>query len=1391
MGSLNPLEPLMGESKRRSTDGGFGSSFATQKKRKRKSTKAPTVQQMLQLMYALEQEKKKHSGLRGVWNAAKGSVGSLLDIITRPSYAIAEGTREAIDDKGPGGFGGFMHGAREGITGRKKTGFGQVLDELGVLDSHKTLRGAAGLGLDVLTDPTNLLFVAAAPVTGGASLAALEAKVAARGLSAQAVRGAMRVASEGEKFSKAELQAAAKTLKDAGDDFRYHKALATKHIEEKVVSRAEDVSGVPLPLSPRRQQELDMLREAARIEEKNLLGPTKLGAQLKIPFGEKFLPESRFVNKKYGSVFVPLGLKAPTLKRIAEGKGLLGHTPGFSGVADAVGRAFKPGWGDEKWHALQSVAKRAVENLDKEYLGTVRAGLEPHALKLNSDQMLDALHFGETTKGLIARGTDPSGVRVLRKSVLKQGIKDKKITQEQANFIQDWHAVTEQLRQADKEFGVKYAKEIGPVLYVPHLYTQDGKKIEALGKNLFTVPGFSQRRLMQEGNSVKLIKELQDKGVYRGMIETDPVALLANRARRGAQAHADALVRQTVAAAEGVPTRIPNVKKLEEVNQKIARRHAELDALETATEEGLTKIRKGIEETINARSTKRMARFMEGHEKRLKAIDRDIRSLRAKLGRKRKMPLENLTAVKLLSMPDKEFKALSKRMPLNTRLRLIRARNVHNTAEKYRRKIVKLNQEPISVKERRLAREALTEERSGLTKVLVDHVQAIKQLEAKKKLKPAEERDLVDTKRAARDARKRIGQIDNELQRLKEQKSTAKRVHGSEYKAIVYQLHNELKPPKNASKIEKDLWETRGKTLERPMKKGENWRERAEVYTFAVQSDVRKALDAQIPAKKYSGIEQQLSAKLRARETEKGKLAKRQAKEEERKTKELAVEEVKLDERRNAELNKVERIAKSLASLERKRQFHRTSAANPKIPEGFVKLDRLRDPNTGVPMAVSPEIAQGLTRIEHAVRDDKFLLEFARTWNRAVSRWKVYVTVVNPGYRARNTMSDMWNMYVAGVPVWGINRYGPAAARLMRNAAKGDKEAQRVVMEAYNHGILSGLFQGDLQKVVRQMKGKEKSITSPFVKINSTAENWGRLTHYLYRTRYQNMAPQKAALEVKAAHFDYEDLTDFERKIKGYAVPFYTWTRKNIPFQITQMLSRPGRYSAFEKMRNEAEYAAGDDGSVMPDWMQQGFGFRVPWGGPGNVMMPQFGPTDLQKLTNPGQAMGMLSPLIKTPIELATNKSLLTGAPIHGSELAHPRNPISGAAASVLQFVPGANVGQTKRDVRGEPVYGPGANPLVSYAAQQTPWTNLLVNRMSNIRKEQQGDNNALFSQLFGLSTFQTDADTQAAIMQQEFNDAFSQYVRGLRDEKKLPESNRKESDFDQVIRDLLVSQRR
>ena len=67
-----------------------------------------------------------------------------------------------------------------------------------------------------------------------------------------------------------------------------------------------------------------------------------------------------------------------------------------------------------------------------------------------------------------------------------------------------------------------------------------------------------------------------------------------------------------------------------------------------------------------------------------------------------------------------------------------------------------------------------------------------------------------------------------------------------------------------------------------------------------------------------------------------------------------------------------------------------------------------------------------------------------------------------------------------------------------------------------------------------------------------------------------------ASQEVKAALFDYQDLSRFERNVLKRVFPFYTWTRKNIPAQLKALVQNPQRAEKLEIARQQFEHNAGD-----------------------------------------------------------------------------------------------------------------------------------------------------------------------------------------------------------------------
>ena len=507
------------------------------------------------------------------------------------------------------------------------------------------------------------------------------------------------------------------------------------------------------------------------------------------------------------------------------------------------------------------------------------------------------------------------------------------------------------------------------------------------------------------------------------------------------------------------------------------------------------------------------------------------------------------------------------------------------------------------------------------------------------------------------------------------------------------------------------------------------------------------------------------------------------------------------------------------AKIEREQRAYGAMKRNPNVPEGWIELDKNL---AGGRYLFHPEVHDALTRVERAVNNPGVMQSIANGYRKLLGAWKIGATSANPGYRVRNTASDIWNMYISGVPMPRVVQYGQKAAALQRAAyhaaeklARGeadltDNEMQslRLMAEMQLHGILSGLFQGDIQEVARMFHSGTKArdylregklnplaLGKAYIKAtqdwNRHGENWGRITHYLYRRQYQGLSAQKATDWVKKAHFDYEELTPFEQNVMKAIFPFYTWTRKDIPYQLTQMVSRPGKYAQFGHIiQTSNELATGNphqpdkQQALMPSWMRQNYMFRVPGG---EYINPNIGVQDLSSLEHPiSQGIGQhLNPLGQVLAAALTGKNPGTGQDIVGT---HPRNPVSGIGADILKLIPGSNVGPTQRTVRGQPVEGPGANPWYTFAAQQIPFVNFLVNQNSPIKAAERGGAvNAPLAYLGGISLYQRDLQAEQTAAQLDFQNNMKRILRGKRDVGQLaPAATKKLSPFQISLNNLI-----
>jgi hypothetical protein len=446
----------------------------------------------------------------------------------------------------------------------------------------------------------------------------------------------------------------------------------------------------------------------------------------------------------------------------------------------------------------------------------------------------------------------------------------------------------------------------------------------------------------------------------------------------------------------------------------------------------------------------------------------------------------------------------------------------------------------------------------------------------------------------------------------------------------------------------------------------------------------------------------------------------------------------------------------------------------------------------GHPLHFDPETANAIEKVKKVMSgDEATIMEFSRGYRKALGKWKLAVTSINPGYGIRNTLSDYWNMWLAGVPAAAMAVYSGKAAKLMRDAKKGDAAALAEIRDAYDHGVLSGLFPGDVQQVSHMLEhsGSKKALVKDkrFLKLSSKVmqdanrnrENWGRLTHYLYRREHEGLSAVESAQWVKKAHFDYEDLTEFEQKVMKGIAPFYTWSRKNIPYQIERLFMAPGRYAAFPKAANESTQAAGGDVPSVPDYLAKNMAFRVPFMGNG-YMLPMIGVTDLMKADprNIGDTFGqMANPAFKVPFELAANRSLFTGRDIY-DKTGHPRTPVSRIGGDLLSLIPGTNVGPTSRQGQRSV----GADPRAVYLLNQLGPLAGLLTKQNAVGEATQGKWKVPAAYLSGINVSKVDPQAQAMFDELDTQDAFKGYLAGLRDEGIVPRAKKRKKSANQRL---------
>jgi hypothetical protein len=283
-----------------------------------------------------------------------------------------------------------------------------------------------------------------------------------------------------------------------------------------------------------------------------------------------------------------------------------------------------------------------------------------------------------------------------------------------------------------------------------------------------------------------------------------------------------------------------------------------------------------------------------------------------------------------------------------------------------------------------------------------------------------------------------------------------------------------------------------------------------------------------------------------------------------------------------------------------------------------------------------------------------------------------------PAYHSKNTIGNLWNNYLGGVttpkPYYDAGNFQIKVAKGNLEGEIAGYKTKDLYDAMATRGIFGeGQYGGDISRRMEEViqGGSKNPITlstqNPILqggfKMGQTIEDNARIALYIDQLN-KGSSLDKAAEHVRKYLFDYGDVSPFEKNVAKRILPFYTWSRKNLPLQLEALATQPDKINKINLAISNAQQAyqveQPDLGSV-PSYIREqapvyvgsnaeaGTVTAIPLQG----LIPTFDISSIAKFLNTETApeglkkgklgesvstlMGGVSPLIKAPLELIAN----------------------------------------------------------------------------------------------------------------------------------------------------------
>ena len=290
-------------------------------------------------------------------------------------------------------------------------------------------------------------------------------------------------------------------------------------------------------------------------------------------------------------------------------------------------------------------------------------------------------------------------------------------------------------------------------------------------------------------------------------------------------------------------------------------------------------------------------------------------------------------------------------------------------------------------------------------------------------------------------------------------------------------------------------------------------------------------------------------------------------------------------------------------------------------------------------------------------------------------------SLATPGFHLRNVLGNYTNMFLSGVNMRKLNGYMEEAyvavskgkdvlAKVAREGENALTAAEKVIFKDYKQFVQSGFHDVayelyDLPKLASKgLKGKDQKqnainwVLQKNMDANKYMDNMFRMGLLKYANDnpdvYLKAGKNSPEDFVRMVLFDPNDLTVAEKKWLRSMIPFYTFMKKNIAFQMKNVFENPSRYNEVNKAIKSAWNNIGTDRDEIETYKKENFWIPLLKKENGEYIaikanlpigdLGEFVSNPLQKI------ISSVTPAVRAPFEITANTQTYTGLPIQEFE---------------------------------------------------------------------------------------------------------------------------------------------